>query len=154
VRILGVDPGLTTGLATIVVDRGGDWRYMRASGVQVEAGHTETRVRELLETHRYDMIATEWYQIGPRSGRTSGRRHQNRTVTLAQKVCDIARDLGVPWRTWRAIDVKPWATDGRLRAAGLWFRGLPHARDGARMAMFAAVREFGVADPLSRRNRG
>jgi hypothetical protein len=49
--------------------------------------------------------------------------------------------------------VKPWATDTRLAAAGLMepTTGMRHARDAARHALFAAVKTYGLPDPLSAR---
>lgn len=53
----------------------------------------------------------------------------------------------------RAADVKPWATDERLDAVGLLepTKGMRHARDAARHALFCAVKECGRPDPLSRK---
>jgi hypothetical protein len=52
-----------------------------------------------------------------------------------------------------AAEVKPWATDTRLEAAGLLSActGMRHARDAARHALFAAVKDAGAPDPLSRK---
>jgi hypothetical protein len=57
--------------------------------------------------------------------------------------------------TRTAALVKPWATDKRLVAAGLLdiTRGLPHARDGARHALFSAHHDSGAPDPLSSRRQ-
>jgi hypothetical protein len=47
--------------------------------------------------------------------------------------------------------VKPWAVDKRLHAAGLldMTAGMRHARDAARHALFCAVKDYGLPDPLS-----
>ena len=52
-----------------------------------------------------------------------------------------------------ASEVKPWASDLRMAAAGLLepTKQLRHARDAARHALFAAVADCGIPDPLSRR---
>jgi hypothetical protein len=52
-----------------------------------------------------------------------------------------------------ASQVKAWATDARLDAAGLLAatKGMTHARDAARHALFAAVHDGGIPDPLSQR---
>ena len=51
-----------------------------------------------------------------------------------------------------AGEVKPWATDKRLHTAGLLdlTAGMRHARDAARHALYSAVRDYGLPDPLSR----
>ena len=51
-----------------------------------------------------------------------------------------------------ASEVKPWATDDRLEKAGLLAatKGMRHSRDAARHALFAAVHDGGLPDPLSK----
>ena len=54
-----------------------------------------------------------------------------------------------------AATVKPWATDERLKKAGLLAvcHGMPHAADAMRHLLYRAVRDAGVPDPLSRRGK-
>lgn len=54
-----------------------------------------------------------------------------------------------------AVTVKAWATDKRLEKVQLLpaTTGMPHARDAARHALFTAVHDGAVPDPLSRRAR-
>jgi hypothetical protein len=62
---------------------------------------------------------------------------------------------GARWFQRPAAHVKPWATDERLEAAGLLeaTKGMRHARDAARHALFAACKDGGIPDPLSKRSR-
>jgi hypothetical protein len=68
---------------------------------------------------------------------------------------------GGHWFQRSAAQVKPWATDRRLQAAvcagdtSLWLAtaGMRHARDGARHALYCAVHDAGVSDPLSKEAR-
>lgn len=50
-----------------------------------------------------------------------------------------------------AAEVKPWATDERLKKAGLLgaVLGMPHARDAVRHALYCTVKTLGLHDPLS-----
>lgn len=52
-----------------------------------------------------------------------------------------------------AVTVKAWATDKRLEKVQLIrpTAGMPHARDGARHALYTAVHDGNIPDPLSRR---
>lgn len=54
-----------------------------------------------------------------------------------------------------ASRVKSWATEGRLLAAGLLepTKGMTHARDGARHALFTAVHDGRCPDPYSKKAR-
>jgi hypothetical protein len=54
-----------------------------------------------------------------------------------------------------AAQVKPWATIERMEKAGLELitKGMTHARDGGKQALFCAVHSAGVPDPLSRKHR-
>lgn len=52
-----------------------------------------------------------------------------------------------------AVTVKAWATDARLAKVQLLpaTTGMPHARDAGRHALFTAVQDGAVPDPLSRK---
>lgn len=54
-----------------------------------------------------------------------------------------------------AARVKAWATEGRLRAAGLWAptEGMRHTRDAAKHALYVAVADGKCPDPYSRKAR-
>lgn len=54
-----------------------------------------------------------------------------------------------------AARVKAWATEGRLKAAGLWAptEGMRHTRDAAKHALFTAVDAGKCPDPYSRKAR-
>ena len=151
-RVIGIDPGPTTG---IVVLGGPDPLAIQSNAaaapvvlagllsldtspvlVQIEAfvvgrtsmraGHHGVLTRELIEQLRH---VWETHDSGP-AGRLGGR-----------------------WLQRSAGNVKPWATELRLASAGLLepTKGMPHARDAARHALFAAVRDGGHPDPLSKR---
>jgi hypothetical protein len=64
---------------------------------------------------------------------------------------------GIPLRTRRAADVKTWATDERLKRAGLLDTVSPaamrHAKSAAWHCLYCAVHDCGLPDPLSRKAR-
>lgn len=114
---------------------------------------------------RHLLFAVEKFVVGPRSGRSSTPQASEVARKVIGQLWTLAHDLdaGIVERT--ASQVKLWATDARLRRAGgaMGDHGvgpslsafeatakLPHARDAARHALFAAVNDARWPDPLSR----
>jgi hypothetical protein len=92
-----------------------------------------------------------------RPGTGAGARGANATVTrtAVDELKAVMEGYRVTVATRPAAMVKPWATDERLKKAGLFpvTAGMPqHARDAMRHLLYRAVRDCGVPDPLSRRN--
>lgn len=145
--ILGADPGLTTGLAVLDLERR-TWELAQLSPLLVMP-----LIGALIE--RYDVvgIACERFVVGPRASRSATPRGGQVARELEAQI-DAVADPGLrvhPIKVIRrsASQVKPWATAERLKAAGIATRGMPHALDAARHALYAAVRDFGFPDPLS-----
>lgn len=156
--IIGIDPGPIAGV-------------VRLGLLRPETGTTLTEVQALqgtpgLLTDLLNMltqlglsaIAYEQFVVGPRAARSAthaaGARARNMVGAIESWALDVLdRDLFLHQRP--AAMVKPWATDERLDAAGLLepTKGMRHARDAARHALFCAVRDYGLPDPLSRSAR-
>lgn len=105
-----------------------------------------------------DMVITaEKFIVGLRAARSStplaGR--MTREVIALCRAWVALRD-GVNYIERSAAQVKPWASDVRLVRAGLYkpTAGMRHARDAGRHALFTAVHDYGMPDPLSRVVRG
>jgi hypothetical protein len=149
--IIGVDPGLTTGIAVYspapVLRSAGAWDLL-----QVTRGAVLPVVRAL-SVNWPVMIAVEGFVVGPRAARSStpeGGRTARELISVLSQLA--GPDVQVVVRN--ASQVKPWATDKRLDAAGVpTTPGMRHARDGARQALYSAVRDCGLPDPLSTRHR-
>lgn len=155
--IVGIDPGPTPGLVLLecvemprrLCETGTDRVLMTAEVVQCTAG-VLFDVLAGIEQQRdgIDLIAAERFVVSRRSGRSS----------TAGAGAETRDQVGALQRVYPALvlraagEVKPWATDARLNAAGLLdpCKGLRHARDAARHALFAACRDLGMPDPLSR----
>lgn len=140
--VLGVDPGVTTGVF-----------WLAATGpplaYQCNASGAYPLVAFLLEANdgpAQVILAGERFV----PGRGPGARGAAATATRAV-IADLD-GLSDGWHWRSAAQVKPWATDRRLAAAGLaaHCHGMPHAADAARHALFAAVHDAGYPDPLSR----
>lgn len=155
--VIGVDPGPVTGIVQLHLDIHQPKipsKLLGAEAVQATPGMVVPvlRVAGLLSTCS---LAVEAFVVSTRAGRSStptGGQVARDMVALLDK---WAASNNVPLYSRRATDVKPWATDERLDAAGLLepTKGMRHARDAARHALFTAVRVYGLPDPLSRKGR-
>lgn len=157
--IIGVDPGSTTGLAVLALV---DGRYQCQHVEQIPAGNFPDRyasaIAELLRTgNMLDglLVATEAFMIRGRAARSrtpKGGEHARRINgwihgTFPSASARHADQLSVR----SASQVKKWATDRRLAAAGILeqTKGMGHARDAQRHALFAARMDLQWPDPLS-----
>lgn len=157
VRVFGIDPGPVPGF--VLIERG----WPDACGVAVvQCSHeaAATVLAALLEDRR-SATSVQIETFVP--GRNARKAGQDSAITrdLIGQLRQIWEDfdgtasgrLGGHWFQRSASQVKPWATDHRLEAAGLLeaTKGMRHARDAARHALFCAVHDAGVPDPLSRK---
>lgn len=149
--VIGVDPGPISGVAAISFTRG---EVTNAQALQCSAGMAVGLVVHLLTGARPArvLLAVERFVVGPRAARSSTARAGVVTRQLISALQAAGEAHGVLVLLRSAADVKPWATDARLRAARLLevCTGMPHARDGARHALFTAVHDAGLPDPLIR----
>lgn len=175
ISILGIDPGGTTGVALLQMRPGADGtpRYAPAKALQVKtselgADGTMARIREefaelwptrlTADTMPRLILAVEAFVIGDRTVRSKHPEAGAAAREIIAHLRQLAFQSGIPMFERSASQVKPWATDNRLRAAGgaTGFKtlhaattGLPHARDAFRHALFAARHDVHWPDPLS-----
>lgn len=142
--ILGVDPGVTTGIA--LRTPGGAWHLIQATPEIV----LPVLDGLALSYGTPSLVAVEAFVTGFKTRATRNAGEITRTVLHAVgQWCDHQDRVRMILRP--AAAVKPWATDKRLEAAGVpMLRGMPHAADGARHCLYTAVKEGGIPDPLSR----
>jgi hypothetical protein len=153
--VVGVDPGPVTGIVRLRLGRNGLPRtLLGAEALQV----TEGLVAATLDALDRDCpdalsVAIERFVVGPRSSRSAKAKDGEITREIVAVVRDWASRSSLSCHARTAAQVKPWATDERLAAAGLLetTKGMRHARDAARHALYCAVRTYGLPDPLSRR---
>lgn len=158
-RVIGVDPGPVPGIVDLHVEGP---TLLRVEAIQCTAGTAAELVEALLQSERHTstLLQVERFVVGRRSGRsaTAGAGAATRDlIGQLQRVVDsmsyaVTRE-SVHLIERNAGQVKPWATDTRLTAAGLLeaTKGMRHARDAGRHALFAAVHDAGLPDPLSSR---
>lgn len=142
-KCVGVDPGGVTGVALVAFE---DGRYrLEAHGGLT--GSAEETVRDLRAFEATSApLAVERFVVGRRSARSasSGASDKARNV-IGGLVSAFAGRV----RLHTASEVKAWATNKRLEAAGLRpSQGLPHSRDAARHALYTLVKHYRCPDPL------
>lgn len=145
--IIGVDPGGTTGIFGLWLN---NHTVMDTYPAQSKGVETCLRIVQSLSTFGTMWLAVESFVVGPRAAKSasSAAGQEARDIITALKL----RHRGVRIYERPAVVVKRWATNQRLEAAGLLAitTGMPHARDASRHALYSAVREGYLPDPLSR----
>lgn len=158
-RVIGIDPGPTPGMVLV---RFNDGPFGVCHVVQCNHGVAASLFDALLnlDPHTPTTVGIEKFVVGRRSGRSSTPQAGAVTRDLIGALREVWEEhdstqdgrLGGRWFMRNAARVKAWATDERLEAAGLLAptKGMTHARDAARHAIYAAVHDAGVPDPLSK----
>lgn len=152
-RIIGIDPGPTPGMVELVYT---DRKLIDTHVVQCSLGIASAVFLALIaerSTKAWDTtVQIERFVIGRRSARSSTASAGAQTRDLVGALQHEAEQLGAACILQNAGTVKPWATDLRLEAAGLLAatRGMAHARDAGRHALYAACSAAGLPDPLSK----
>lgn len=157
--VVGVDPGPTPGICGLLYQ---DGKLSAARVLQINAPGCLGAVSWLLGScwgnGHSALLAVERFVIGRRSvvsgSRDAGQITRDMIGALGGLVA--GEEGRVTFVSRSAAEVKPWAIDERLKAVGLLSSclGMPHAKDAVKHALFAAVADLGVADPLSRRSVG
>lgn len=155
VRVVGVDPGPIPGVAMLVTGAG----RTRAAVFQCNADAVLTLLGMLLDSQpaaALTVLAVEQFIVGRRAARSAAPGAGMVTREMVGAVARLGDALpGIHVVRRAAHDVMRWATDERLDAAGLLSvtRGMPHARAASRHALYAAVRDGNLPDPLSSKVR-
>lgn len=151
--IVGIDPGPVIGVVRLWLEYGhGPTRVLETEAAQVTPRLLTVTLAALMDGDRA-AIAVERFVVGPRAARSSTPAGGADAREVVRLVTDWAAQSSLLCHARSAAEVKPWATDVRLDAAGLLAptTGMRHARDAARHALFAACKTYGLPDPLSTR---
>lgn len=150
---IGIDPGPVPGMVHL---------HVRGRRLDVDVVQCTNRTAPLLLWALLDsgrslqerapaVVALERFVVGRGSMKTAAAGEVTRTlIGKLEREAEDQPNVVVVRRS--AAQVKPWATDERLEAAGLLeaTKGMRHARDAARHALYAAVHDGGLPDPLSK----
>lgn len=149
--VLGIDPGPATGIAVAFWD---DESWLTPGAYQCDASSAPELLDWLAGRKRPMMLARAAVEeFRPGTGAGARGPHASVTRSKVDELSDVLAARGIRVTTRPAAAVKPWATDDRLKRAGLMeiCRGQGHAADAMRHLLFLAVHDLGVPDPLSRR---
>jgi len=142
---IGIDPGPSTGIVVLIV-RDDTWQW---AAFQVNGEAAFWLIECIFRDYGPRVVAIEEFIPTSKAG-TAGRDAQ-----LTRRIAEHAYQLvltvpGAHARKRNAGQVKPWASDHRLRKTkfpmGAKFLD---ARDAARHAMYAAVYDGKERDPLA-----
>ena len=150
--LVGIDPGRVTGIAALSVF---DGELTNHSLIQCTHDVPRWLVRNLFDgAQPVDrlVLAVERFVVRNRAARSSDAAAGDITRDLVGALAVIGDMHGAAVYLRSAAEVKPWATDKRLEAAGVNIHStMRHAADAARHALFAAVKDCGLPDPLLRK---
>jgi hypothetical protein len=154
---IGGDPGPATGLAFLDYDQG---RLVGRSLVTAEGASAPIVLQAMLHTY----YSGKPYPMGRRvaslekfvTGASAGSRGRAADVTrqLVYELAEVLEMFGYAVKIRSAADVKPWANDKRLIAAGVGTKAqvertdFRHMMDGARHCLFGARDAGIIQDPL------
>ena len=138
-RILGVDPGGTTGLCVLQWEgelpaSAGPSKLLTAS--QVDPEHAEDALREMITNSSegpLDLVAIEKFTIGPGTHKLTRSYDALYLIGLTRALC---RWAGVPMQLQGPGPAKKAYDDHRLRDLGFWMPG-DHCRDAIRHALLS-----------------
>lgn len=169
VSVVAVDPGPTTGLAFL------DYQSLGITLNSCKQYTDKPITSTLLQADGrsadavLEAMLARWYGVGTSpvtkryavvekfvTGRGAGSKGTNADVTR-QLVMELTERLqlhGYKVVIRQASDVKVWATDKRLVAAGIVGDSAIHGKardayDAARHAIYCAVKDAGMRDPLA-----
>jgi hypothetical protein len=158
---VGADPGPATGLCFLDYDRG---HLVGRTLLQSEGATAAYVLQSLIEGRCRTLDPAE---TGKRiasvekfvTGAGAGSRGKNADVTrqLVMELTEVLQMSGYTVTIRPAADVKPWASNKRLVAAGIYssekamHSDMGHAADAARHCLYGAHEAGITADPLIRR---
>lgn len=147
---LGGDPGGTTGLFLGVWNEGQRRPPVLARAWSCDAGSAPELLEWILEAHGHLITAAGFEAYDAR--RAARGMTARAMYELTSVLTGIVANVLIPVTTRPPSMVKPWATDKRLKAAGIFeLTGkMPDARDASRHCVYTASHDCGLRDPLSR----
>lgn len=151
---LGIDPGPVPGMFLAIWEPGKREAVMTRA-FQCDAAGAGGLLSMILAVYGEMITCGQVEEFRTLHG--AGTRGAHASVTRQQVITlsALAAERGVIIHVRHSSAVFPWATDKRLKAAGLYeaTTALKDARAASRHALFVAVHDGGLPDPLSSRWR-
>lgn len=150
---LGIDPGPVPGYCLAIWETR-EQKIAWARAFQCDAGSAVLLLDMLLDEYG-DAVTCGQVEEFRTQGHGAGTRGKAAGITRSQVILltALAADRGLTLAVRHSSAVFPWCSDKRLKTAGLYeaTAALPHARAASRHALFCAVHDGGLRDPLSTR---
>jgi hypothetical protein len=155
VSVIGADPGPTTGLSFLDYEDGKltGWTVLQVDGDSAQA----VLAAILAKMHAYYAendagVVKRYAQVEPFvTGQSAGTRGPKADYTR-QEVFTLVEQLqlwGYAVKLRKAADIKTWASDKRLKAAGILRPPENrHGNDASRHALYTSVHDAYLPDPL------
>ena len=151
ISVIGCDPGPTTGLSFL--DYAGGcligWTVLQADGNSAPGVLSAILAQGYADPGR---IGKRYAQVEPFiTGQGAGTRGPKADYTRQEafKLLELLQMWGYAVQLRKAADVKPWASDKRLNAAGILRPPENrHGNDASRHAIFCAAHDARMPDPL------
>lgn len=152
ISVIGCDPGPSTGISLLDYE---DSRLTSWTVLQVD-GDSAQGVLEAILTRRQSVlgntIVKRYASVEPFvTGQGAGTRGAKADYTRQEafKLVEQLQLWGYAVKLRKAADVKVWADDRKLRAAGILRPPENrHGNDASRQALFAAVHDAYLPNPL------
>lgn len=146
---MGVDPGPSTGIALWNIgDLEAGWSVFQCDG-----NSAAWLIDTIYRTFCPRAVSVEQFVPSNRAGNTGADAALTRFLAshaVSSARANIKRSPAVFVVERRAVDVKLWATDKRLKTTDFpWGNKFKDARDAGRHALFMAVRDGHERDPLA-----
>jgi hypothetical protein len=154
--VIGIDPGPRPGIVGL--------RYSPAKVrtaapiiIQCTLNIAIPLIRTIIPSDvRRIILSFEPFVMGNRAGRVSSPAASSATARFCGGLQAMPHgDTRIIIRHHQASHVKPWGCEERLEKSGLLLlvKGMVHARDAAKQALYCATHDAGVPDPLSKRHK-
>ena len=160
ISVIGIDPGPATGMCFLdYSNQFAPYALVGKSLLQSDADSAPIVLKSMLHTYygSQDLVGRRYASVEKFvTGRSAGSRGKSANVTrqLVMELTEVLQQFGYDVQIRSAAEVKPWATDKRLEAAGITGPAAVHGQfrhsyDAARQALFSAVKDAKLRDPLA-----
>lgn len=134
--LLSLDPGQTTGFTVISIQNSlpvlGEYGQLDTSTPVQAAKEIHRLFDEVGPTH---VVLEEYRVYGHKAKEHTGNELMtSRVIGMIEHTC-VIKGIKQPHKQMASI-AKQFCTDEKLKAWGYWYKGLRHARDSARHALY------------------